>query len=297
MQGFARQTMNLRILYRGIVTGAAAVAVGMVWQAQRRRGAEIAELTERLATFQAAQETAREELASMPQSTRRLMREWSHVVYAEVEDLMALYRDIGPDRALPPMHGWAAGPDLARFLYREVVEQGRRSVLECGSGSTTVILAYAMRLIGEGRVVALEHEPRFAAATRKMLEERELTEWAEVVDAPLTDVRVADGERRWYDTARLPDGSFDLILVDGPPGGTGPQARYPAVPLLLARMEKDALVVLDDARRADERAIGERWAAEFDGFALETLPHDHGTIVLRRGASTEGKDEHGPHHD
>lgn len=290
--------MNLRILYRGIVTGAAAVAVGMVWQAQRRRGAEVAELTERVARFQEAQDASRAELEAMPHSTRRLVREWSHVVYAEVEDLMALYRDIGPDRALPPMHGWAAGPDLARFLYREVVERGRRSVLECGSGSTTVILAYAMRSLGEGRVVALEHEPRFAAATRKLLAQRELTEWAEVVDAPLTDVRVGDRERRWYDLANLPDGSFDLILVDGPPGGTGPQARYPAVPLLLARMEQDALVVLDDARRADERAIGERWAAEFDGFALETLPHDHGTIVLRRGAGTEAKkDEHGPLHD
>lgn len=278
--------MSMRIPYRTVVVGAATIAIGALWRAQRRRGAEVAELTERFARFQAAQEAAREELESMPRSTKRLVREWSRVVYGEVEDLMALYKDIGPEQALPPMHGWAAGPDLARFLYRQVVEHGRSSVLECGSGSTTVILAYACRAIGAGRVVALEHDAKFAAATRKMLDERGLSEWAEVRDAPLTEVPVGDSVWRWYDPAALSDGPseapFDLALVDGPPGTTGPAARYPAVPLLIDRLAPDALVVLDDARRTDEREIGERWAAEFTGFTLEWLDHDHGTLLLRR---------------
>lgn len=276
--------MKSRIPYRGMIVGAAAFGLGMMWQARRRRGAAIAELTAKVARFQAVQEASREELESMPKSTRRLVREWSQVVYAEVEDLMALYRDIGPEQALPRMHGWAAGPDLARFLYLEVVEQGRRAVLECGSGSTTVILAYACRSVGKGRVVALEHNPRFASATRKMLAERGLSEWAEVVDAPLTEVEIDGGTRLWYDPAAIPDQSFDLLLVDGPPGTVGPQARYPAVPLVFDRLTDDAMVVLDDARRADERAIGERWAAEYQGFGIEWFTHDHGTLVLRNNA-------------
>ncbi|THV38640.1 class I SAM-dependent methyltransferase [Glycomyces buryatensis] len=279
--------MNLRIPYRGLVVGAVAFGLGTMWQARRRRGAAITELTEKLARFQAAQEATRAELASMPKSTRKLMREWSQVVYTEVEDLMALYRDIGPEQALPRMHGWAAGPDLARFLYLEVVERGRSAVLECGSGSTTVILAYACRAVGKGRVFALEHNPRFASATRKMLEERGLSEWAEVVDAPLTEVSVGGGTQLWYDPAVIPDQSFDLVLVDGPPGSVGPQARYPAVPLLVDRLTEDAMVVLDDARRTDERDIGERWAAEHDGFGLEWFTHDHGTLVLRNNADDE----------
>ncbi|MFG3339072.1 O-methyltransferase [Glycomyces sp. NPDC048151] len=274
--------MSMRVPYRTIVVGAATIAIGALWRAQRRRGAEVSELTERFARFQAAQEAAREELETMPRSTRRLVREWGRVVYGEVEDLMALYKDIGPEQALPPMHGWAAGPDLARFLYRQVVEHGRSSVLECGSGSTTVILAYACRAIGTGRVVALEHDAKFAAATRRMLDERGLAKWAEVRDAPLTEVPVGESTWRWYDPAALTDGPFDLALVDGPPGATGPAARYPAVPLLIDRLAPDALVVLDDARRTDERAIGERWAAEFTGFTLEWLDHDHGTLLLRR---------------
>lgn len=282
--------MNLRIPYRSLLVGAAAFAVGMLWQAQRKRGAEVAELTERVARYQEAQEASRKELESMPRSTKRLIREWNRIVHAEFEDLMALYRDIGPDQALPPMHGWAAGPDLARFLYREVVEHGRTSVLECGSGSTTVILAYACREIGAGQVVALEHDARFAANTRKMLDERGLSKWAEVRDAPLTDVLIGERTWRWYDPAGLVDGPFDLVLVDGPPGSTGPEARYPAVPMLFDRLTDDALVVLDDARRADEQAVGDRWAAEFEGFTLEMLPHGHGTLLLRRGGEAAEAD-------
>ncbi|WP_112133141.1 class I SAM-dependent methyltransferase [Glycomyces dulcitolivorans] len=236
--------------------------------------------TERVTAAIAA---VREDVEAIPRMTRRLVREWNRIVYAEVEDLTALYRDIEPDRALPPMHGWAAGADLARYLYREVAEFGRSSVLECGSGTSTVILAYAFRARGEGRVVALEHDPRFAAATRQLIEERGLADWAEIVDAPLADVGVGDTAWRWYDLECIPKGPFDLLLVDGPPASVGPEARYPAVPLLVDRLAEDALVVLDDTRRPDERAIGERWADEMEGFTLESLGHDHGTLVLKRG--------------
>jgi len=113
--------------------------------------------------------------------------------------------------------------------------------------------------------------------------------WSKVWEAQAllrADAVVGDAAWPWYDLDAVPEGPFDLLLVDGPPASVGPEARYPAVPLLLDRLAKDALVVLDDTRRPDERAIGERWAAEFEGFALESLGHDHGTLVLRRGSDT-----------
>lgn len=212
-------------------------------------------------------------------------------VYGKVEDLLALYRDIDPVGALPHTQGWAAGVDLVRYLYTQVTERGRTRVLECGSGSSTVMFAYAMRQAGEGRVVALEHEPRFAEATRGMLRERGLEEWAEVVDAPLTPVTIADEVWDWYDLKAIPDGEFDLVVVDGPPGKTGPQARYPALPMLLDRLASDAAVVLDDAFRPEERATADRWSEEFSGFERERISHERGTIVLRRA---DGGERRGP---
>jgi predicted O-methyltransferase YrrM len=147
-----------------------------------------------------------------------------------------------------------------------------------------VLFAYALRANGTGRVVALEHEPHFAEATRRMLRERGLADWAEVVDAPLVDVRLGDGIWHWYDTNAVPEGEFDLLVVDGPPGKTGPQARYPALPLLRDHLAPGALIVLDDANRTEEQATAERWGAEFPEFTQERIRHERGTIVLRSPA-------------
>lgn len=202
--------------------------------------------------------------------------------YSKVQDLLALYRDIDPERALPPMHSWAAGVDLVRHLYTQVADLGRTSVLECGSGTSTVLLAYAVRQFGKGRVVALEHDPHYAKATRRMLRERGLEDWAEVIDAPLVEVELPAGVWRWYELEAMPEGGFDLVLVDGPPGKTGPQARYPALPLLADRLAPDGELVLDDALRPEERATVERWVEELPQFRVEWLNHERGTAVLRR---------------
>ncbi|THV37741.1 class I SAM-dependent methyltransferase [Glycomyces buryatensis] len=216
--------------------------------------------------------------------TRKVVRGHSRTAYAQIEDLLALYRELDPGEALPRMRGWAAGPELLRFLCDEVATRERRQVVECGSGTTTVVLAYAMRARGVGAVTALEHDPHYAAETRWELAERNLEMWAEVVDAPLTDVDIAGEPWRWYDLSGLDVNAVDLLLVDGPPGATGPQARYPALPLLAERLVGDATVVMDDANRSDERAIVERWTNEFEGFTVQSLPHERGTAVLRRKA-------------
>ncbi|SDD86059.1 class I SAM-dependent methyltransferase [Glycomyces harbinensis] len=216
------------------------------------------------------------------ESNRKAANAIARTSYAQVEDLLALYRSVGADGPLPRMRDFAAGPEIVRFLFDEVVARGGAQVLECGSGTTTVVLAHAMRSLGAGHVTALEHEPHYAAQTRADIADRGLGEWATVVDAPLTDVHLNGEAWRWYDTADLADGEVDLLLVDGPPQKTGPQARYPALPVLAPRLAKGALVVLDDADRPDERAITARWAAEFPEFDAERLQHDRGTVLLRR---------------
>ncbi|GAA1684094.1 hypothetical protein GCM10009830_34230 [Glycomyces endophyticus] len=239
----------------------------------RARSAQSAENVDRILTA----------VDKLPNHTSRVVRAWTRTLYAEMEDLLALYRDIDPDRSLPLLHGWAAGADLARFLYNEVTANGSRNIVECGCGTTTVILAYALKANGAGRVTALEHQPEFAEATRRLLADHGLTEWAQVLDAPLTEVKAGGATALWYDYSGLPHEPVDLVFVDGPPQDIGPEARFPAVPVLFDRLAPDAVIVLDDAHRREERIIGERWSEEFPGFTVEKHRHDYGTLVLRRG--------------
>ena len=55
------------------------------------------------------------------------------------------------------------------------------------------------------------------------------------------------------------------MLIDGPPGATGPLARLPAVPLLLNYLGKHQLdIVLDDYKRQEEIETVNRWKQQFE---------------------------------
>jgi predicted O-methyltransferase YrrM len=154
---------------------------------------------------------------------------------------------------------WALRPE-ALGLVRDLMRAGRTSVIECGSGLSTVTIARALRAANRGHVHALEHLPEFAATTRAALADEGLDGFATVLDAPLVD--------GWYDRAalaRVPESGVELLLVDGPPANEREieRSRYPALPALAGRLGRGAAIVLDDADRDGERWVVERWLAEF----------------------------------
>jgi predicted O-methyltransferase YrrM len=185
---------------------------------------------------------------------------------------------------------WSLRPEGLALLER-LVGEGRSTVVECGSGLSTVTIARALGGIDAGHVHSLEHVPAWAAVARAALAAEDLDELATVIDAPLID--------GWYDPAaldRLPERGIDLLLVDGPPAG-GPaiqESRYRALPAIAERLAPNAAVVLDDADREGERRVLVRWLAEFPlrldrapaGLALAVyVPEPAGTgwTTIRRG--------------
>ncbi len=158
---------------------------------------------------------------------------------------------------------WALTPAaLARVLAE--LDAGRDSIVECGSGDSTVAIAHALAERGHGRLHSLEHDPRWVARVRARLGAQAVEERVEILDAPLRP-RAPTGV--WYDEralAALPD-RIDLLLVDGPPADLAPdgEIRYPALPALASRLEEGALVILDDIHRPGEQAVLERWRCEF----------------------------------
>ncbi|MFJ8952606.1 MULTISPECIES: class I SAM-dependent methyltransferase [unclassified Streptomyces] len=209
-------------------------------------------LQQQTKTLTAALTGIRKQLEHQPYVVAELMRRYNHL--------------IDGDMPMPVLGAnWAAIAPTILFIVDEVMgRSARRTMLECGSGASTLWTAAALRKCGEGHVTSVEHDREFAEVTRQRLVDHGLESWATVVDAPLVDTEVPGlGTQPWYDLSGLGDiTDVDLLFIDGPPRPTAPLARYPAMPQLLPRLAKGALVVLDDTNRKVERDITKMWASD-----------------------------------
>jgi predicted O-methyltransferase YrrM len=183
------------------------------------------------------------------------------------------------------MTGWAASAVLLSDISSEIRLRQPKLILELGSGVSTVVMAYALEEIGEGHIVSLEHDKEYMDRTLAELDRHGLASWVDLRHAPLKPVNIEGNEWIWYDTNILGDlDRIDMVVVDGPPFETQTMARYPALPVVAARLSPSAVVVLDDADRRDERRCLKRWREEFPDLDLELRDSPKGTAILRRSA-------------
>lgn len=167
--------------------------------------------------------------------------------------------------------GWSGGVSYLTAVCERTIETSG-PILECGSGLTTIVVS---ALAGEERqVVSLEHSPEWCERVEGILAQHALSN--PVRHRPL---RGYDGFD-WYDVdpAELPDGC-ELVICDGPPETTA-GGRYGLLPVCRDRLAADFVVLLDDAQREAERAILERWQAEFGaGFRIEASDGEAYAVV------------------
>ena len=214
-----------------------------------------------------------------------LTQEESAQLFRQMEALQGLYIELGFTKSLPCTRGWAASPDFLMELARHALAEQPRVVVECSSGASTLILAKCMQKNGAGKVYSLEHDPRYAQQTRAQLERHGLSEFADVLYAPLNSFSAGSDTWQWYVHDVLPPlAEIDMIAIDGPPKDTGKLARYPAGPALFPRLAPFGAVFLDDSKREDERAILKRWKEEFPQLVESHRDCEKGCAVLRLSA-------------
>ncbi|WP_116947253.1 class I SAM-dependent methyltransferase [Jiangella endophytica] len=204
--------------------------------------------------------------------------------YWQIEALLDLRTMLQPRALMPPLRDWAASPDVLRWLAEYVLSRRPELIVECGSGASSLVLGYAAQKAGRGRVVALEHDAAFAEVSARRVADHGLQDVVEVRHAPLAPWAGPD-ERdwNWYDLDSVKDlDGIGLVFVDGPPAGTGPLARYPALPVLLPHCADEVTFVLDDTIRPDEVEVSGRWLQERPEFVRQQLRADKGMHVLTR---------------
>ena len=210
---------------------------------------------------------------------------WADATFRQAELLRTLDMELGLARPLPATRGWAASPDFLLILAGQIRQRRPGTVVECSSGVSTIVAARTLQQLGSGHVYSLEQAPEHAAKTRARLAEHGLDAWATVLDAPLIEHTLEGAAYRWYDMRTMPPASIELLVIDGPPKSTNPQARYPAGPLLFPRLAPAAIVLLDDADRRDEQAAVARWLEQFPALVYNALECEKGCVLLEQGGA------------
>lgn len=169
---------------------------------------------------------------------------------------------------------WSAGTEFLEGMLRWLpLTTG--SILECGSGLTTLLLAVATAGT-DRRTATLEHNEAWAARVRDALPSRPDSR-LRIVETPLKKYDHFD----WYDTRPIGNlGPIGFVVCDGPPGSTR-GGRYGLGAVMKQHLAQDCIVMLDDSSRAEERAIIERWVAELPAVVVEETPR---YCVMRVGA-------------
>lgn len=153
--------------------------------------------------------------------------------------------------------GWSAPAEYLTIL-RELASGTEGPILECGSGATTLLLA----AMGK-EVWSLEHNREWQEHV--IDQARRLRVKVRVINAPLRSY----GSFDWYGVSAQEMPKFALVVCDGPPSDTR-GGRYGLLPVLGERLTPGALILLDDAGRAEEQEIMRRWQIEF-GSVTESL--------------------------
>jgi ribosomal 50S subunit-associated protein YjgA (DUF615 family) len=232
---------------------------------------------------------ARSVSTEIPQWFRQFEQRYSRgntVRRQQIEAVINLYAVTDVSAGMPPMGGWAASPDVLLLLVDELLALRPATVVECGSGASTLWLSLIIHQYSlPTRLVALEHDEHYARKTRSLLDRHGVADYADVRYAPLRPL--PDDGASWYDIDAIQDvEDVGLLFVDGPPGDSASLARMPAVPQLATSLANDCTIVLDDLVRQEEKRIASTWREFLPDFFYEELPLEKGAAVFRRRASS-----------
>lgn len=184
---------------------------------------------------------------------------------------------------MPSTGNFAIDAQALAHLITLVEDQRPKKILELGSGTSTIWLGYLCKSYG-GKLITLDHLSDYLEATKVAISRHDLNDEVEARLAPLEDIECNGQVYSWYSKSSVEDlFDIDLLVIDGPPAATGKNARYPALPEIVARLSSHATVVLDDAHRDEELSIIDEWLEYFPEFRM-LEPGTSRLAVLQRGS-------------
>ncbi|WP_448212545.1 class I SAM-dependent methyltransferase [Colwellia sp. MEBiC06753] len=202
-------------------------------------------------------------------------------LYGQITAYLELQQLVRLKHRLSPLRGWAASPDFLLEIAESALLNKPKTIVECSSGSSSVILARCCQLNSTGHVYSLEHDLEFYEKTKYQIEKHGLTDYCTVLHAPLTPLENFNGQP-WYDISRYNDllKGIDMLIIDGPPNQPDMLAREPAYNMLKKSFNKNIKIFLDDANRDEEKEMLTKWLKKDSNLIAENLHCEKGAKLI-----------------
>lgn len=174
-----------------------------------------------------------------------------------------------PESCFIPFTTWSISPSTILHVLNDISINQRKHIIEFGSGASTIYIARLIKTLGlKTKFYSVESDGEWLHRMKSDIDRFKLQDVVTFIHAPLSKVPqeyAFTGQELWYDTDAInriivENTKIDLILVDGPIGGSTPYARFSAVPFLHSRLSADASIFLDDAHRNREQQIAQAWS-------------------------------------
>lgn len=184
--------------------------------------------------------------------------------YSELRSFINLQPMLNP--AFLPHSYWAMEPTDLQNLLATIQYNQYRTVVECGAGMSTLLIGKLLKQLGGGHIYSLDEDENWFEVMRMAVAVNDLTEYVTVIHAPL--VPNAESGELWYASEQARQilesvEHIDVLVVDGPKSVSA-LSRAPALPSFADALDSNSLIVLDDSRRDNERAVIEHWRERFN---------------------------------
>jgi len=201
------------------------------------------------------------------------------LIYTQHEAWLNLSRELDFALPLPFTRGWAASPDFLQIIVNEIIEKKPSLIVECGSGISSLIIGYALKEVGKGRLISMEENEAYQEKTKEMIHGHGLSEFVEVLFAPLQHEKYKSGSLKWYSLSKVNiDLPIDMLIVDGPKL----MANRPlALPMLDKYMAKKSIIIVDDTKWKFSKKMIAEWCNSF-GYKSFEISAEKGAALLYR---------------
>lgn len=166
---------------------------------------------------------------------------------------------------------WSLDIETLEILFIKFNEEKPKVVIECGSGISTIFLAYCASLLKDKEknpmIISLEQSQDEIVKTMARLKKNGLDKFVQILYTPIDD-----GGNYLIDDSEINkkiDAKFaDWLLIDGPCGPDG--CRISTLPLLAPLCKKGSRWFLDDALRDGEIDALNSWS-NIPGISVEGI--------------------------